>query len=298
MAISGLFHTTRHTRSRFWTRKCLVEAFYVATKQDLPANTFLSNTDVVGIIQPGGFEDLFYALSTGNFTPSTYSPYALNEYIAYDAPSSSPDPSIISALEDFDVYAQLDFAPSRDIVNGSYSSTGNATGWHQGTTVDELGADSKTPYFVAKDYGVKYLSSEAGFYQVIQPLVTPTQSDGNFTISTIIMSERLSNETAMAVVGNDTTTVSTSTGSGSTALTGHSAFEVLEGLFTFEMSGETIQLSTGDVVFIPAGTAFRYSSEVPYTKVMYISQGADGLATRLMANGESGWEYPVFPAYA
>lgn len=259
---------------------------------------FVSNTDVVGVIQPGGFEDLFYALSTGNFTPSTYSPYALNEFIAYDTPSGSPDAATISSLQFFDVYAELEFVPSREIVNGSYSSTGTATGWHEGTTVDELAADSQTPYFVAKDYGIKFLSSEAGFYQVIQPLVTPVQSDGNFTISTIIMSERLSNETAMSVVGNTTTTAAAVTGSGSTALTGHSAFEVTEGLLSFEMSGETIELATGDVVFVPAGTAFSYSSVVPYTKVLYISQGADGLATRLMANGEAGWEYPVFPDYA
>lgn len=269
------------------------------TMQDLSGLLiyFCSDTDVVGIIQPGGFEELFYALATANFTPSTFAPYAINDYIAYDAPSSSPPASVIAALEAFDVYAQLDYIPSRDIVNGSYSSTGNATGWHEGTTVDELAADSETPYFVAKDYGVKYLSSEAGFYQVVQPLVTPTQSAGNFTTATIIMSERLSNESAMSVVGN-TTTGATGTGSGSKALTGHSAFEVLEGLLTFQMSGETIQLATGDVVFAPAGTAFSYYSEVPFTKVLYISQGADGLDTRLIANGESGWEYPVFPDYA
>lgn len=253
---------------------------------------------MVGIIQPGGFEELFYALSTGNFTPSTYSPYALNDFIAYDTPSGSPDASTISSLQALDVFAQLAFVPSREIVNGSYSSTGNPTGWHEGTTVDKLGADAQTPYFVAKDYGIKFLSSEAGFYQVLQPLVTPVQSDGNFTITTIILSEKLSNETAMSVVGSTTSTAGASSISGSTALTGHSAFEVLEGLLSFEMSGETIQLAVGDVVFVPAGTAFSYSSVVPYTKVMYISQGADGLATRLMANGEDGWEYPVFPAYA
>lgn len=256
---------------------------------------------MVGIIQPGGFEELFYALATGNFTPATNSPYALNEYIPYNTPSGSPDASVIASLQAFDVYAQLGFSPSRALVNGSYSSTGRATGWHEATTVDELAAGSTTPYFVAKDYGAKHLSSEAGFYQIIQPLVTATQSEGNFTIATIIMSERLSNETAMAVVGNTTTKASgagSGSGSGSKALSGHSAFEVLEGMLTFEMSGETIRLVTGDVVFVPAGTAFRYFSEVPYTKVLCISQGADGLAPRLIANGESGWEYPVFPAYA
>lgn len=254
---------------------------------------------MVGIIQPGGFEELFYALASANHTPSTYSPYALTDEDAYDAEGSSPDASVISSLNSFDVYAMLDYVPSREIVNGSYSSTGEATGWHSSNHTDELGADTKTPYFVAKDYGVKYFSDEAGFYQIVQPLVTSTQSAGNFTLATFIISEKLSNETAMAVIGNDTASATTSTcASGSKALTGHSAFEVLEGLLAVEMSGETIYLATGDVVFIPAGTAFSYYSQVPFTRVLYISQGDDGLDTRLIENGQSGWEYPTWPDYA
>lgn len=253
---------------------------------------------MVGIIQPGGFETLFYTLADGNFTSSAYAPYKLTDANAYNATSSSPPDSVISALESFDVYAQLGYAPSRELVNGSYSSTGAATNWHEGQHVDELGADETTPYFVAKDYGPKYLSTEAGFYQVVQPLVTSTQSAGNFTAATIIVSQKLSNESSMSVVGNTTTTVADATASGSKSLTGHSAFEVIEGLFTFEMSGETLQMATGDVVFVPAGTAFQYYSQVPFTKVLYISQGADGLDSRLIANGESGWEYTTWPATA
>lgn len=252
---------------------------------------------MVGIIQPGGFEELFYALADGNFTPSTFAPYGLTDANAYNATSSSPPDSVISALTSFDVYAQLTYAPSRELVNGSFSSTGAATGWHEGQHVDELGADETTPYFIAKDYGPKYLSTEAGFYQIVQPLVTSTQSAGNFTSATIIISQKLSNESAMAVVGNSSTQATASL-SGSKALTGHSAFEVIEGLFTFEMSGEILQMATGDVVFIPAGTPFQYYSQVPFTKVLYISQGADGLDSRLIANGESGWEYTTWAGTA
>lgn len=254
---------------------------------------------MVGIIQPGGFEDLFYALADGNFTPSAFAPYKLTDANAYNATSSSPPESVLSALESFDVYAQLAFSPSVELLNGSYSSTGASTGWHEGQHVDHLGADETTPYFVAKDYGPKYLSTEAGFYQIVQPLVTGTQSAGNFTSATIIVSQKLSNESSMSVVGNTTTTSAAATvasTSGSSALSGHSAFEVIEGLFTFEMSGETLQMATGDVVFVPAGTAFQYYSQVPFTKVLYISQGADGLDSRLIANGESGWEYTTWPA--
>lgn len=243
------------------------------------------------MIQPGGFENLFYALASGNFTPSTYSPYAISDADAYDAVSSSPPASVIASLESFDVYAQLAYAPSRDLVNGSYSSSGIATGWHDGHTADDLGADEYTPYFVGKDMGPKYLSRAADFYQIVQPLVTPTQSAGNFTMSTIIIAQKLDGESAMRISGN-----SSLCSNSTDPLTGHSAFEVLEGLLNFRMVGETIEMVTGDVVFVPAGTAFQYYSEVPFTKVLYISQGANGLDTRLINDGESGWEYPVWPA--
>lgn len=288
-----LFLTTLLTLSRYKIRK-----FWEGdNKSWARTHNNVSDTDVVGVIQPGGFEDLFYTLANANHTPSTFSPYAVTDANAYGAESSSPDGSVISALESFDVYGMLGYVPSRELVNGSYSSTGAATGWHSANHTDELGADSKTPYFVAKDYGVKYLNDEAGFYQIVQPLVTPTQSAGNFTLATFIISEKLSNETAMTIVGNDTSSTSTCT-SGISALTGHSAFEVLEGLFVVQMSGETIYMATGDVVFIPAGTSFSYYSLVPFTRIMYISQGADGLDTRLISNGQSGWEYPTWPSFA
>lgn len=257
------------------------------------------DTDMVGVIQPGGFEDLFYALANANYTSPLQSPYDINDASPYNATSSSPPAEVIAALESFDVYAQLNFTPSRELVNGSYSAakgSGDVNGWHAAAA--ELGADEKTPYFVAKDFGPKWLSDEAGFYQIVQPLVTPTQSAGNFTLAAIILSEKLSNESAMSIPGNDTSAATGNSASGSTALTGHSAFEVLEGLLSFEINGETIQLATGDVVFVPAGTAFQYYSVVPFTKVYYISQGADGLDTRLMANGVSGWEYPAWPSDA
>lgn len=262
------------------------------------------DTDMVGVIQPGGFEDLFYALASANYTSPLQSPYDINDASPYNATSSSPPAEVIAALESFDVYAQLDFTPSRALVNGSYSAekgSGDATGWHDAGAAagaTELGADDKTPYFVAKDFGPKWLSDEAGFYQIVQPLVTPAQSAGNFTLATITLSQKLSNGSAMVVAGNGTSAAAGTGASGGAALTGHSAFEVLEGLLGFEVGGETIQLATGDVVFVPAGTAFQYYSVVPFTKVYYISQGSDGLDTRLMANGVSGWEYPAWPSDA
>ncbi|CAG8099342.1 unnamed protein product [Penicillium nalgiovense] len=55
------------------------------------------------------------------------------------------------------------------------------------------------PYFIANNSGPKYLNSRHSAYQIVQPLVTNTQSqDANFTLSTIIMSRQYG--TAAAVL--------------------------------------------------------------------------------------------------
>lgn len=178
---------------------------------------------------------------------------------------------MISSLESFDVYAQLDYNPRRDLVNGTAPS--NST-WHTGS--NSLSADVGTPYFVAKDYGPKYLSSSEG-YQIIQPLVTPVQSEGNFTLSTITMDTLLTNYTAE-----------------SRTFEGHAAFEVLEGQLKVKMLGETVSLLQGDVVFIPGNTTYQYWSMIAFTKVLHISQGGEGLDTVLIEGAES-WDSPVWP---
>lgn len=130
---------------------------------------------------------------------------------------------------------------------------------------------------MAKDFGPKYLSSVVG-YQVIQPFVTPAQSGGEFTLSTITIAKQLSNATAAAQ-----------------SFEGHAAFEVLEGQLTVVMEGETLNLLQGDVVFIPRNTSYTYYSTVGFTKTLHISQGAEGLATSLIA-GASSWNSPVWPS--
>ena len=214
--------------------------------------------------------DLFYALSSANYSSETYSPY--DPSVADSG--SSPPASVISALETFDVYGQLDFNPRRDLVNGTAPS--NST-WHTGSNT--LSTDAKTPYFVAKDYGPKYLSTSQG-YQIVQPLVTPLQSDGNFTVSTINMDRLSSNYTIE-----------------SRNFEGHAAFEILEGQLMVQMVGETISLLQGDVVFIPGNTTYKYWSTIAFTKVLYIGQGGEGLDTELVEGAEN-WDSPVWPTYA
>ncbi|KAF2787155.1 putative quercetin 2,3-dioxygenase [Melanomma pulvis-pyrius CBS 109.77] len=227
------------------------------------------DTEMVGSISPGGFEKLFFFLADANYTSSTHSPYVPAP--SGNGSSGSPPAAVITALESFDVYAELNFTARRDLVDGSAPSGG----WH--STPNILPEVNGTPYFVAKDYGPKFLNCEFG-YQIVQPFVTDVTGGGDFTQGSITMSRRSSN-----------TTTPTYT------LLGHTAFEVLEGALSLTIEEETVTLIMGDVAFIPGNTSFSYWSDVVFTKVMYVSAGVNGLDQKLLKKAES-WGWPVFPA--
>ncbi|KAF2706661.1 RmlC-like cupin [Pleomassaria siparia CBS 279.74] len=226
------------------------------------------DTEIVGVLAPGGFEDLPFFLADSNYTSSTRTPYVPTT--PSNSSSGSPPEAIITALRSLDVYAQLDYAPRTDLVNGSAPS-GN--GWH--TTTDAVPTVNFTPYFVAKDYGEKYLNRENG-YQIVQPFVTNVTGGGEFTQGSVTISRQF-NATPSAY-----------------ALPGHTAFEVLEGALNVRMQMETVMLITGDVAFIPANTSFEYWSDVAFTKFMYVCQGVQGLDQQLLVNAEA-WGFSVFP---
>ncbi|KAJ5295038.1 hypothetical protein N7508_009859 [Penicillium antarcticum] len=227
------------------------------------------DTEMVGVIVPGGFEDLFYALGT-NYTSGTDTPYVP----AHSNSSSSPDSSVISSLQRFDVYAKLDFEPRRDFVNGTAPIDNSE--WHTGD--NSLGTPAQ-PYFIANNYGPKYLNSKFG-YQVIQPLVTPAQAqDTNYTLSTISLSRQ------------------TKDNAPTYTLPGAAAFEVLEGVLMIKIGDYPVAtLFMGDVAFIPVGVSFTYYSQVAFTKVLHVSSGSNGVDSQLIQSGKS-WNYPTFPQY-
>ncbi|TGJ87633.1 hypothetical protein E0Z10_g1100 [Xylaria hypoxylon] len=227
------------------------------------------DTELTGVIVPGGFEELFYTLGD-NFTTETHTPYVP----APDLGLAGPNSDAIPALESFDVYAQFEFEPRRDLVNDA-APAGSI--WHSGfNTLGEPGE----PYFVANGYGPKALSSQFG-YQVIQPLVTHEQAqDLDFTISTITINKKRSSVTTPEYI-----------------LTGASAFQILEGLLSIEIGQYgTAVLSGGDVAFIPPRVSFKYWSNIVFTKVLYVGKGNDSLDKQLITAGES-WEFATFPIY-
>ncbi|KAJ5701226.1 hypothetical protein N7488_008774 [Penicillium malachiteum] len=228
------------------------------------------DTEMVGVIVPGGFEDLFYYLGT-NYTSFTDTPYVPT---TYNDSSTSVDSETMETLESYDVYAQIDFEPRRDLINGT--APVNDSTWHDGT--NDLG-DAGEPYFVANGYGPKYLSSKYG-YQVIQPLVTSTQAqDLNYTLSTISLSYQTKNSPP------------------SYTLDGAAAFEVLEGMLSIQIGEYPVaRLNMGDVAFIPAKINFTYYSEVAFTKVLCVSSGTDGVDQQLISGAEE-WDFVTFPKY-
>lgn len=266
-------------RFQLWTEKDDSENARLMTPGDYgacPRNTTHTfqildpDTEMVGVIAPGGFEDLFFFLADSNYTSATDSPFvpAANNVSA----GSGSSGSIISALESFDVYAQLEYNPRRDLVNG----TAPASNWHTGTNTPAN--VSGTPFFVAKDFGPKYLAN-GSFYQIVQPFVTSVQSaDSNFTEGTITMSRLLTDSSKLPAL----------------TLDDHTAFEVLEGAITLSMANETVTLIGGDVAFIPGGTKFKYWSEVAFTKFLYVGAGTNTLDAQLIKKAVS-WNYAVFP---
>ncbi|KAL0941766.1 quercetin 2,3-dioxygenase [Colletotrichum truncatum] len=230
------------------------------------------DTQLTGVIQPGGFEELFIAIANSEFNSSTGSEFVP----AAVGGSSGSNPDLISALEAFDVYAQLDFNPRRDLVNGS---AGGPTTWH--TAANELAADSVTPNFIAKNRGPKYLNADGGVYHLLAPFATANQTQSNFTMGTATVSRLLANQTATEA-----------------NLTQPVAFQLEEGALVVDVDGyDPVTLIQGDIVFVPAGTPFTYHASAAFTKFLYVSGGGDGFDYQLLQRAVP-WEYATYPIYA
>lgn len=270
-------------RFQLWTNKygdeesrVMLPGDYGAVPRDT-THTFQvldPDTELLGVIQPGGFEALFFAIADSNYTSSTSSPYVPASSTGSTDAGAGSSASMISALESFDVFAQLDYSPRRDAINGTAPAN---TTWHTGKNTPAT--DSNHPFYLAKNQGPMYLNSEHG-YQIVAPFITTTQSAAKFSEGTITMSRKLSN-----------TTIPTR------SLADHTAFEILEGALMVKLQGEQVQLLQGDVVFIPGNTSFSYWSEVAFTKFLYVGAGDKGLDVALMKKAVA-WDYPTWPKYA
>ena len=115
-------------------------------------------------------------------------------------------------------------------ANGTSGDKGAV--WNNGA--NELAKDSKTPFFVAKGYGSKYLShSTTNVSYVVEPFITSTQSAGKFTEGTITLSQLAPNTQA-----------------DKWALPGHTALEIVDGLAGVRVQGfeELMEIFRSDLM--------------------------------------------------
>ena len=221
------------------------------------------DTEFLVLTTPGGFESFYLNISK---------PWANPAGAAFPPDRPIAPPSFENA-HIFDFLA-VNYTLKNDLQNGT---TNDSVPWHDGSNT--LPDSAVQPYFIANSWGKKYLQWRLG--QVVAPIMTPTQSgssNNSMSISTVVMRRRLANEIIASRV-----------------FPRPQVFVVLEGQLIMEMLGQTVNMSTGDVAFVPAGTAFRYWSEVAFTK-FYLGSSGPALGAKLVEEGEE-WEYAVFPSY-
>jgi quercetin dioxygenase-like cupin family protein len=216
------------------------------------------DTLLTGVLVPGGFEEFFFN------TNSSPNPGASTS-------SETPD---MAELAKWDVYPQLDFVPRQDVVNGR-AGPGN---WYDGANT--LPSNMSAPIWVAKNYGPKFLNSENGRYQIINPLVTGQQTNNTFSQGTITLSPFTNGSMGKAPVIMSSV---------ATALT------VEEGQLEVTVQGyDPVELINGDLVFVPARTSFSYAAKAEFTKFMYVTGGGQGLDYQLMVKAEA-WDSAFYP---
>ncbi len=223
------------------------------------------DSEFLALITPGGFEPFYLNVSAPWSNPS-------------DAPFPPdrpfPPPETENAQGAIFDYYPVDYALNNHLQNGT---TNDSLHWHDGNNT--LPHSAVNPYYIASNWGPKYLHRSLG--QVIAPITTPDQSgNGNYSmsISTVVTRRRRAGEISAGHVFDRP-----------------QVFVVLEGLLSIEMLGQCVRMSTGDVAFVPTGTAFRYWSEVAFTK-FYLGSNGKALGAKLIEEGEE-WAYAIFPSY-
>ncbi|EJP61948.1 quercetin 2,3-dioxygenase [Beauveria bassiana ARSEF 2860] len=234
-----------------------------------PPTTFHSfqllepDTHLAAFIAPAGLDRFFMTVgeSWNSTSGSSFSP---------DAPRPFPDDKFNGEASRFDVNIDEGYFLNYDLTNATTED--GQTSWHQSSNA-LLGKPRS--YYIANNWGPKYLERSLG--QIVQPLATRAKSDGNMTLATITLRQRLPHDDVKLLKFLDS-----------------QAFQVLEGLFTVSLNGTNTTLAGGDVVFIPAKTEFRYWSSAKFTKV-YLGTAGRGLDSWLLERAEK-WDHAVFPA--
>lgn len=216
---------------------------------------------------PGGQERWIYDIGTPYSSP-------------IDAPTNPtrPVPFPVDRLPqvqtpEYDIYPQPDAPLARILANGTSDPN---TPWHNGNNT--LPGSSGRPYFVANNRGPKYL--HRALNQVIAPLQTLAETEGSSSIGTITLGRSLRKQSTQSYTFDDAAQM----------------FQVLEGELSLTMAGQSANMRSGDVAFIPRRVQFKYWSQAPYTKVLVAAAGGEALLDQLIQEGEE-WGHALFPAF-
>ena len=138
------------------------------------------------------------------------------------------------------------------------------------------------PYFLKNGAGPAY---EVGGL-VCRPLITPAETVGKFSISSIEGAEQLHGSSIFANAQ--------SLRFGANV---HHAFQVATGKIKFSLDNAPEALLTvGDVVYVPAGTAFRMEIVSRFAKVYAFANGSG--ITRVLCQLGNPYRSPVVPEEA
>jgi hypothetical protein len=177
-------------------------------------------------------------------------------------------------MEEFDLFPVPGFVQRTDIGNGSAPVSSY---WHVAS--EPLPEDPTAPYYIAKDYGVKFLNSENG-YTIISPLNRlPHSKPYNFTLSHLTFS-----------IPKDVAAIP------QRSFPEHGAFRVQDGALSIQVEGYggSVQLLPGDVAFLPKDTKYKVHAIVPGTKTLYIGAGEKGLDMLLLKSAKP-WNSASWP---
>lgn len=158
------------------------------------------------------------------------------------------------------------------MINGTSSNT---TPWHTGN--NNLPLNSTTPYFIANNWGPKFLHSNSG--SVIAPLVTKETSNGNWTLSTMtfqkngLKDKKWNFETSQAIY-------------------------VLEGSLKVKVGNQSESeiLISGDLIYLTPGDTFELYGDRNWAKALILGAGIEGLSNELLKESID-WAHAVGPAH-
>ena len=233
------------------------------------------DTMLTGVIAPGGFEMVFFHLGPMAYrdimTPPTLS--LSRTVVSKDGVLSTP----LDGLEEYDVYPNTNYTPRNDFENGTAPAIAP---WHNAPNA--FPKDTTSPYFIAKNWGPKYLNKAAGFYQIVTPLATSKTTANLFTEGSLTLSPLFNNVTVTSLpIVN---------------LTQPLSFMMEEGAMMIEVEGYegAEMLVERDVLLVPQNTDFKYWAARPFTKALYVTGGEGGLDSVLMDGGIE-WDSASYP---